>query len=1102
MSHFLRSFSSSIRRTSLIVALLAAFSLTSRAQSSLATLAGVVTDSQGAAVPGSKVTAINNSTGVATTVTANGSGVYSLPNLPIGEYSVTVEHDGFNRFVNSHVLLSTGQVLGLNTALQPGTVTQSVTVQDEHAELETRSSEISQIIESKSVSELPLGNRTSMNIVSLTGGAVFIDSANYSLAGGRTKSSMTWLDGGSGQNIRIGIATAEVSPPVDTVQELGIVTNNYSAEYGGSAGGVIVQTTKSGTNNFHGTVYEFLRNDAFDAPGYFAPITNGVKQKPELRYNIYGVTIGGPIIRDRTFFFFGFEGSRQLTGTNITLTVPTLLERNGDFSQAGTTIYDPSTTKTAGGVTSRLPFPNNKIPSAQIDPVAQKILSYYPLPTTSGAANNFSANDVDSNNTKFFIGRVDHILTEHDRLAARYIFTNGLTSNKSVYPDRGADPFQPTISQDNIGYGQWLHTFSPTVVNDLRFTFETRINHTLTNGIGGDYPSKLGLTGVSPNAFPYFSPAGFSPIGSSSQERRQYPINQYQLVDDVSLVRGRHAIKLGAELRRSMDHEVNLSTASGSFTFATQATGQPGLNNTGNGLASLLVGFPTSFSEAQTDPVTRTSWYIVGFAQDDFTISPSLTLNLGLRWETDTPIKDENNKMNGFDATAINPVSGTPGVVKFMGVNGFRTTPYDADLNNFAPRFGFAWLPFHSASTVVRGGFGYFFAHPFDAGQPASAALGFSVSGQLNTPDNGITAPFYLRNGVPAVSVAGAPLTDAFGAVPVGATATTAVSYFDPRHRSGYAQQFNLGIQHQLPGSFVLQISGIGNIAHKLAGSNQNIDQISPVVLGPAHHSQSDRPFPQFSSVALVAPSIGNSNYFAGIVQLEKRFSHGFNINTTYTFSKFMNDNDGSGSTLGANGADNNIYSNYYNRYADYGPSSNDIHHQFVFSSVYELPFGPHRAYLNQGILSNVIGGWTLGNVTRLYSGAPFTVITQTNSTAAFSSGNQRANVIGNPSLPGNQRSALHWFNTAAFAQPANYTFGNEARNSLRGPGFANLDFSLIRNINFTESRYLQLRGEFFNALNRTNFQTPQATFGAAPFGTITSANAARQIQIGARIVF
>jgi hypothetical protein len=822
---------------------------------------------------------------------------------------------------------------------------------------------------------------------------------------------------------------------------------------------------------------------------------NGSKTQPELRYDIFGGTIGGPIRSDKTFFFFGYEGSRQRTGSTIVLTVPTLLERQGNFSQAGVNIYDPKTTRTVNGVVVRDQFPGNIV--TNFDAVAAKLISYFPSPTNNQAANNFVGNDVDTNNTEFYIARIDHVLSSRDKLAFRYIFTNGITGNNSVYPVKAADPYQPNISNDNVGYAQWLRTISPSLVNDLRFTFETRVYHQFSDGVGGNWPAALGVTGVSPNAFPNFAPAGYSALGSTGQERRQYPINQYQLVDDISWLVGRHSIKLGTELRRSMDHESNLSTASGAFTFGTQATGLPGANNTGNGFASLLVGFPTAFSEAETDTTTRTSWYLVGFAQDDFTVNPRLTLNVGLRWETDTPIKDENNRMNGFDPTQINPVSGTPGVVKFMGLNGFRTTPYDLDLNNFGPRLGFAWQPLRSGSTVVRGGFGYFFAHPFDAGQPASAALGFGISGALNTPDNGVTAPFYLENGVPPLNNQ-APLNDSYGAVPVGATATTTVSYFDPRHRTGYAQQWNLGIQQQLPGSFVLQVSGIGNIAHKLAGQNQAIDEISPSVLSAAHHSQSDRPFPQFSGVSLVAPSIGNSNYFAGMVQLEKRFSRGFNINAAYTFSKSLDDNEGSGATLG----NTDVYSSYYNRRADYGPAANDIRHNFVFSTVYELPFGPGREYLTHGIVSHVVGSWTLGNVTRLYSGAPFSVITNTNSTAAFSSGSQRANVIGNPVLPSSQRNAQHWFNTAAFAQPANYQFGNSARNLLRGPGYEDLDFSLIRNVNFTEGKLLQIRGEFFNALNHTDFTSPQSTFGASNFGTITSSLAARQIQIGARFVF
>lgn len=1063
-----------------------------QAQSSQATIAGVVTDARGAVLAHASIIIKNLSTGIVTTVQSNGSGVYSAPNLPIGEYAVIIEQAGFRRYEVGSVVLTTGHIVGINAALLPSGDNQTVEVSAAPLELETRTSEIGQIIETTSVSELPLGNRSSMNIIALTGGAVFIDSANYSLSGGRTKSSMTWLDGGSGQNIRIGIGTAEINPPVDTIQELGVISNNYAAEYGGSASGIILQNTKSGTNKFHGTLYEFVRNDAFDAQGYFA------QTKPELRYNVYGGTVGGPVKRDKTFFFFGYEGSQQRTGSTVVLTVPTDAERTGDFSASGLpAIYDPRTQTTVGSVTTRQKFTNNIITNP--DAVGLAIIKYYPVATNKTAvANNFSGNTVAASASQFYIARVDHQLSPKDRFALRYIFTKGDTSNRSVYPDRGADTYQPSISHDHIGYAQWIHTLSPSLINDLRFTYETRINHQLTNGVGGGYPTKLGLTGVSENAFPYIAPSGYSPLGSTGQERRQFPINQYQLVDNLSKVVGRHSLKLGVELRRSMDHEVNLSTASGSFAFSTLSTGVPGNTSTGNSLASLLVGAPLSFSVAQTQPVTRTSWYSVGFAQDDFTIAPRLTLNLGVRWETDSPIKDENNRMNGFDATATNPVSNTPGVVKFMGVNGFRTTPYDLDLNNFAPRLGFAWQPFEHRGTVVRGGWGYFFAHPFDAGQPASAAVGFSISGSIASPDNGVTTPFYLKDGVPAVNTS-TTLDDSYGAVTVGSTATTAVSYFDPRHRTGYTQQFNLGVQHEFPGRFVLEVTGLASLAHKLPGQNQSINQIAPSVLSATHHAQKDRPFPQFSTVSLVAPSIGNAYYYGGMVQVERRFRQGFNLNVSYTLARAFDDNYGSGSTLGT---DNGPYSNYYNRRADYGASSNDIRHQFVFSSVYELPFGPNRHFLTTGLLSHAVGNWSLGNITRAYSGAPFTVITSTNNTAAFSSGSQRANVIAKAALPAGQLSAAHWFNTAAFAQPAIYTFGNEGRNSNRGPNFATLDFSLTRAVALGDDRRLQIRGEFLNALNHTNFTVPNSTFGASGFGTITSAYSARQIQLGARIVF
>jgi hypothetical protein len=1073
------------------------------AQSTQGTITGLITDADGAALSDSTVVVTNRDTGVAIRTKTNNDGRYNVPALNVGTYSVSIEHGGFRRWLQEGLNLSTSQVLEVSGKLQNGSVDQSVTVTEHGATLETSTSSIGQTIEARSVAELPLGNRTSMNIVGLTGGAVFIDSSNYSLSGGRSKSGMTWLDGGSGQNIRIGNGSYEVSPPADAVQEIGVISNNYAAEFGGSASGIIIQNTKAGTNGFHGTAYEFIRNDAFDASGYFATT------KPKLRYNVFGGTIGGPIVRNKTFFFFSYEGTRQKTGSTTTLTVPTVSQRGGDFSQTYDStgklipIYDPQTTTTSGGVTTRSRFANNIVPQSRIDPVAAAVLNYYPLPNRTpdnvSGANNYRANDLLTNNTDFYLGRVDHNLTANDRLVLRYIFTRGATDNASVYPLRGADPTTNSTSNDHIGYAQWAHTFSSTVVNDLRFLYDVRTYHQFADGVGGDYPAQLGLTGVSSNAFPNFAPAGFSPLGSTSQERRQYPIHVIQLVDNLSQVIGRHSLKYGFEARRSEDEESSLSTASGAFTFATQPTGLPSSAATGNGLASLILGFPTAFAAASTQQLDRHSYYWAAFVQDDWTVAPKLTLNLGLRWETDTPIVDVNNRMNSFDPNAINPVSGTPGVIKFLGVNGYRNTPYNGDYNNFGPRFGFAWQPFSPGSTVIRGGVGVFFAHPFDSAQPNAAAIGYSTSQSLTTPDNGITAPFYLRNGVPAPT-SSVVLDDSYGAVPVGSAATTAVNYYALNKKSGYMTQFNVNVQRQLPASFILDVSGIGNVAHKLAGATQNINQISPTVLGVGHSSQKDRPFPQFGTVSVVVPTNSDSNYYAGMVRISCRFQNGFNINTTYTYAKFLNNSFEGGSSFGSDGG---AYSNYYDRASDYGPSSNDIRHQLVFSALYELQWGPGRRYLSTGVLGHVVGGWTVGNVTRAYSGAPFTVATNTNNTNAFSSGSQRANIVGNPYLSESARGPKQlWLNSASFAQPATYSFGTQRRNSLRGPGFASLDFSLIRSFRFGEGRVFQLRGEATNALNHTNLTTPAASYGAASFGYITSAYSPRQLQVGGRFVF
>ena len=1087
------------------------------AQSNTATISGTVTDTQGALVPNAVVSAINKATDSRTTSRSNDTGFYSIPNLQTGEYVVTVEHTGFRRYERKGLVLTTSQSLELAVKLELGAVTETVSVTADSPLLDTRTSDVSQLIEAKSIESLPLGNRRTLNVISLTGSAVFINYGNnpgnanpdFSLAGGRSQSQMFWIDGGGGQNMRMGVGQINLDPPVEMVSEIKVLSNNYSAEYGGSAGGVIVETTKSGTNQFHGSGYEYLRNDLLDAPGYFATVRDGAKVKPELRYNVFGGTLGGRIRRDKTFFFFSYEGQRLRTGGVDTLTVPTPEQRIGDFGQTlnaqsrQVVIYDPATTRTLNGATIRDPFAGNRIPTNQLDPVALKVLQFYPLPNRPAdnvtGANNVRGNYVTRSDANFYMIKVDHNISSRDKVTGRFMFNRGQNSSSSLFSDPGADPRNWADNLQRYVYGNWSRTLSPTTVNDFRYNYIYRLFHNISAGLGGDYPTKIGLKGVPNDAFPQFSPAGFSALGTNAQERKQYPIEQHQFVDNVTKVLGRHALKLGFEARRSRNHEFNNPTVSGSFGFSTQPTGLPGNATTGVGLASLMLGFPTSFSLLQTQELDRSSWYLSAFAQDDWNVNSSLTINYGIRWETDTAMVDVKNRMNSFDLHQINPVSGTAGVVKFLGVNGYPTKPYNTDWNNFGPRFGFAWKVGGAEKTVIRGGYGISFAHPFDAGVPNANALGFSLSAALNSPDNGITAPFYLRSGVPGISAAAPQLTDSFGAVPVGTNPNTSVTFFEQNRRTGYSQQFNTGIQRQLRGASVVEVTVLGNLSRKLASSNITLNQIRPDLLGPLHQTQRDRPFPQFSDVQIQTPTIGVARYYAAMVRFQKRYSHGVNFGGSYTWSRFFDNTNETGGTLGGNGGP---YSNYYNRAADWGPSANDVRNRMVFNVVYELPFGAGQRWMSGNALRHVVGGWSLSNFTTLQSGAPFTVTTQTNTTNAFAAGGLRADVLRNPNLDTGQRSVAKWFDTSAFAQPAAYTFGNQGVGLLRGAGIMTTDFSLQREFRFSERIKAQLRGETFNTLNHTNLALPGRAFGGPGFGVISGSGQARQIQVGARVAF
>ena len=735
--------------TRFVCALLACASLLP-AQSQQATVSGTATDPQSAAIPGVEVVAVNTATNVPYRAVTNDSGFYSLRALPIGDYRLTAEKSGFRKAVRESLVLTTGQALELDLHLEIGAVTEAVSVSGRSALIETRTSDSSQLVESRSVEDIPLGDRRTMNIVRLTGAAVFVNydsggKPNFSIAGGRTQSQNFYMDGGTVQNMRLGIGQIDTDPPVETVAEVKVLSNSFAAEYGGSAGGVVVATTKSGTNQLHGSAYEYLRNQVLDAAGFFAPVVNGEKQRPPLRYNVFGATAGGPIFipkiyngKNRAFFYFAYEGSRRRDGSTDQFGVPTPEQRQGDFSRTfaanGTVIpiYDPRTTRTEGGRTVRDVFPGNVIPPALIDKVGAALMPLYPLPNRPPdnltGANNFRTNYVTGLMRDAYLVKGDLNLTNKDRLSLRYLYNSDNRDYTTVMADPAADTRGPAIRHQNFFYGTYTRVFTPSMINEFRFTYGNRVNHEISFGLGENWPSKLGLKGVPENAFPQFNITGFRTLGNAAQERKQYPIEQLQWIDNLSWIHGRHTAKFGFELRPSYNYEENYPSVSGSFTTASQATSLPGNAATGYGLASLLTGAVTGFSARQTEALNRKSSYVAWFVQDDWQVRSNLTLNLGLRWETDTPIRDLKDRMNGFDMNATNPVSGTPGVVKFMGQNGFRNSPYDTDWNNFGPRAGFAWKPFDGGKTVVRAGGGVFFAHPFDRGAPTSASLGYEIS--------------------------------------------------------------------------------------------------------------------------------------------------------------------------------------------------------------------------------------------------------------------------------------------------------------------------------------------------------------------------------------
>jgi len=1081
------------------IVLLFGFSAFVWAQSGSSTISGTVKDATNAAVPEAKIKIMNLDSGVQQDTVTNEAGLYRVGALVPGRYRVEVDATGFDRIARGPITLQVGQTVAIDVTVEIGKQSDAVIVTEAAPLTESQSSNVAQTVNRQMLAGLPLPNRAASSLASLAPGVIMVDpgtgtAENYpvfTVAGGRTRNQTFVLDGGNVSNA-VGLTRPQqlTSLPVDAMQEFQVVANNYAAEHGHSTGGIVLMSTRAGTSEYHGSLFESLQNDVLNARNFFA-----AKRQP-IRLNQFGGSFGGPVRKDKTFFFATWEQTRQLTSDTIASTVPTLLNRLGDFSDlrsssgAPVLIYDPATT--LGN--NRQPFPGSRIPQDRLDPVALSALNYYPLPNRPGTltnSNNFVGSSANRLNRDILVGRLDHQFTPSDLLTARYYINNSDTYNSGTYGLPEADPLGDiTDVRVQSILGAYTHIFSPSLSNDVRFTYLRRKFIDSRPGAGQDLAAKIGLQGVADAAFPAFTIPGYATLGNPAAVARfQTPILDKQILESLSWIKGKHAWKFGAEYRAGANDEIRDRGSAGNFTISPLMTRLPGVAGTGNALASFLLGEVNAASIQISDKIQTRASYLAIYAQDDWRITDRLTINAGLRWEAEFPRREINYKLNSFDATAINPVSGTPGVVTFAGINGTPERAFATDKNNFGPRLGFAYCIPGNRETVIRGGGGFFYGQTVSNTIGDTASLGFSDAASYVVAQAEFQSALRLRDGFPAFSRQ--PLTPAFGAVPLGQRPNTAISFFNPKQVAPISYQYNLGIQREAARDLLVEIGYMANVSHHLTANDFSLNQVPAEFMG-AGDAQLRRPFPQFSNVTWINPSIGNSTYHAGFVRAEKRFGSGFSFLAHYTLSKFLDDVE-SANEYGSTGN----YMDAYNRQLDKGRSGSDVPHRLLFTVLYEIP-----SFRGNRFARKALAGWKVGILQTAQSGAPFTVITTANTTNAFPAGPLRPSILRDASLPGGDRTITRWIDTTAFAAPAPFAFGNSPRSGLRGAPLVTTDATLEKTLKITERWKFDLRGEFYNLLNHANFNIPGFTFGAADFGVVSSARPGRTVQIALRLSF
>ncbi len=1134
-----------------LLTLLLSTAFSAVAQQGRGTIFGTVTDPSGAAIKAAKVSIRNTGTNAITLTESNAEGYFLTPPLTVGNYEVTAQAAGFKKEIRTGLTLEVDQHAEVNLQLQVGAATESVQVVGDASLVNTENASVGQVIENKRVEDLPLNGRNAFALVQLSpdvhsnagpNQSGFADRgtslSDWSINGGPNAANLLLVDGTVAQNSYYPDLNADLA--VDAVQEFKVQSGSMSAEFGFTLGGVINVATKSGTNEYHGTAYEFFRNNDLDARNAFATV------RPEYRYNQYGAAVGGPVSlpkiysgKNRTFFFANWEQYNYITyGATLTSTPP-IAQRTGDFSQLFTAtgqlipIYDPQTTAVnpSGSGYIRAPFPGNIIPKSRLDPVAQAMNAFYPAPniTPTNAftqANNYQSVNEGMQNMQQYTLRGDQRISDKDNMFARFSYFDAFTNNcPCTWPSFAVNGRYDHFGTKNAALDE-THTFSPRLLNEIRIGMARQAFPFQSASYNQDWPSKLGLPADVPNTvFPSIS-NGYTAFGNGTVGFRG--ALTWDVTDTVTLVLGAHSIKMGAEYRLLFGNNYQTSSPSGSFNFSAALTGNPqNQSGTGSTYADYLLGAVSSASGVLNTGESEKGFTMSGFVQDDWRVRRNLSINIGLRYDYQQPPYERNCGTSNFLPGATDSVGNLPGAMEYA-CKGYGKTFLNSEYTDFAPRFGISWDPKGDGKTAIRAGYAIFYAGDFNISYFGNTAGFSSTTTSYSAPGGNSNYPaFYLSQGFPT------PLTEPLGsALGPGYLLGQGVSLDQTNQKTPMSQQWNASIQKQILGGWVIDIGYTGNHGTHLVAGSYNLDMLASqyLSLGNALQNtvpnpyagivsgslggatitkqQSLLPYPYYTSVSVRNPHLGDSIYHAGLITVQRRLQNGLTVLASYTKSKLISDsvaapiNFGSVVQVTNNGYQNGAYDRRLERSVD----PTDVPQRLTMSAVYELPFGagkhldPHNKFINA-----FVGGWQAQTIIILQKGLPVLITGASNNLATRPNSTGQSAQLSNP-------TQYEWFNTAVFVNPPNYTYGNVGRAlpDVRNPGYFNTDLSFIKNNKIRERLNLQVRVEFFNLDNHENLGMVNSSFSAgsnglnnsSTFGTITSAQPPRTIQLGMKLIF